>query len=192
MWERYVPDDLGIAVVSTVERLRGSLGEYRLESNYGEEPIFVGAVHYVDYAVKDLCDEGERARFLHKRIEYQDEAEIRAVLSLRVPSEFNVRVPENGTFVDVDVSTLISEVRVQPNGSRRDLREVQGVTRAAGGRCHRARAGGKRAMGSGTHRKRRALRSHHHLRHKRPRAPQSKMMAVTGPTSHRSGDGVGS
>ncbi len=50
MWERYLPNRTpGVAIRSTVGRLKAALQPFRLKQEYGEESIFVGAVRYIDY-----------------------------------------------------------------------------------------------------------------------------------------------
>lgn len=119
MWDRYVaPDTAGVAVVSTAHQLKASLLPFRLAPDYGEEPIVVGRVRYIDYANETMDDRTMLGIFMHKRIEYRDEREVRAILSLRMADEFGVAIPNGGAFVDVDLAVLISEVRLSPSAKQ--------------------------------------------------------------------------
>jgi hypothetical protein len=133
MWERYaLPGQVGVAVQSTVGSLKRALRSYRLEPTYGEERIVVGAVRYVDYAREEMADPSMLGIFLHKRIEYSDERELRAVLSLRIAVEFGVPIPDDGVLVPVDNNELVHEVRVSPSSSSADLSRLEAVARQAG------------------------------------------------------------
>src|SRR3954465_5604640 len=111
MWERYTRSSpTGIAVKSTVGSVKRALREFRLRPEYGEEPIYVGRVKYLDYAVEPLGAHSMLDIFFRKRVEYRDESEVRLVLPLRGAEEFGVPVPRDGVIVDIDARTLVHEV----------------------------------------------------------------------------------
>jgi hypothetical protein len=133
MWERYRPaDGLAVAVTSSVGALKASLRPFRLREDYGEEAIRVGAARYIDYAHEDMADRSMEGVFLHKRVEYADEREVRALLSLRMPAEFGVPIPDKGAVVGVRPGTLIHEVRVDARAASAEVSGVVDLTRAAG------------------------------------------------------------
>lgn len=133
MWERYRRStDCGVVVASTVGALKQSLHEFRLKPEYGHETISVGRVRYIDYAADEMVDRSMLGIFLHKRIEYQDETEIRALLSLRMAAEFAVPIPYDGVTVSVDPVKLISEVRACPAATPDEVAMLVEATRAAG------------------------------------------------------------
>lgn len=136
MWERYLPKGTcGVAVQSTVESLRSALRPFRLSPRYGEEGIVVRRVRYLDYSKDDFEDRSMEAPFFYKRIEFRDEQEVRAVLSLRVAEEFGVPVPELGVVVGVDPQQLIEEVRVSPACTTADVERIKEMMKAKGVVC---------------------------------------------------------
>jgi len=136
MWERYRSNTgAGVAVASTVGALKRSLQEFRLKPTYGEERIMVGRVHYIDYAHDHMTDSSMLGIFLYKRIEYEDEREVRALLSLRMAEEFAVPVPDDGAIVSVDPVELIHQVRAFPKASSDNVAMITEATRCAGLAC---------------------------------------------------------
>ena len=132
MWERYLRDGGGVAVQSTVGALKAALRPFRLKPEYGEEQIRVGQVRYVDYANDEMQDRSMTDVFLHKRIEFSDESEVRAVVSLRVAAEFGVEIPNDGIIVAVDPRELIRGLRCR----RTDLDEARSTVAEFGLEMH--------------------------------------------------------
>lgn len=139
MWERY-GNDSAVAVASSVGSLKHSLHEFRLKPEHGEEEIKVGRVQYIDYASDVMDQRSMEARFMYKRIEYRDEQEIRALLSLRFAEEFAVPVPELGVYVDLNPEELIHQVRVWPTATEGDLTGIQAMVSGASLTCPVARS----------------------------------------------------
>ncbi len=126
MWERYLPRRAcGVAVRSSVGSLRSALRPFRLDPSYGEEGIVVRRVRYLDYESAEFRQTSMEAPFYYKRIEFSDEREVRAVLSLRMAEEFGVPVPPLGVFVGVDSPELIDEVRVSSSCTPSDAEHVR-------------------------------------------------------------------
>src|SRR5262249_36502984 len=76
MWKLYASNEEGVAIKSTVRRLKDSLSSYAPD-------VFLGAVSYIDYG-KDLIYRGNPfgnlfCAFLHKRRSFEHEQELRAV-----------------------------------------------------------------------------------------------------------------
>lgn len=133
MWERYLPKGTcGVAVRSTVGSLQSALLPFRLKPRFGEEGIVVRKVQYLDFSKDEFPEQSMEAPFFYKRIEYRDEREVRAVLSLRMAEEFGVRVPDLGVSVGVDPGQLIAEVRVGPFCTNDDVSRVQEMMQAKG------------------------------------------------------------
>jgi hypothetical protein len=136
MWERYRSRaEPAVAIVSNVGSLKRALHEYRLQPNYGAEEIRVGAVRYIDYERDEMGDTSMLGIFLHKRREYGDEREVRALLSLRMASEFGVTIPKDGVEVCVDSAKLIHEVRAAPTASDTDIGGLAAIAHGAGVSC---------------------------------------------------------
>jgi hypothetical protein len=132
MWERYRPEaGYAVAVASTVGALKSSLQPFRLQPTYGEETIRLGAVRYIDYAREEMRDRSTLGVFLHKRVEYSDEREVRALLSLTMAVEFGVVIPHDGVVVTVEPSELVHEVRVDAHATEDDVTAVVAATRDA-------------------------------------------------------------
>jgi len=132
MWERYLRGEPGVAVVSTVRRLKDCMHPFRLEPHYGEESIMVGRVEYLDFDTEEMSDRSMLGIFLHKRREYRDEREVRALLSLRMASEFGVQIPTDGVVVRVDPRMLADRVVAWPDAAEDELAELAHITAAAG------------------------------------------------------------
>lgn len=136
MWERYRTAGRGVAVASTVGALKRSLCEFRLRPNYGVEPIVVGAVRYIDYATEEMAGESSMLDvFMHKRVEYRDETEIRALLSLRMAAEHGVEIPADGVDVSIDARELMTEVRAHPEATPTEVEALADATRRANVDC---------------------------------------------------------
>ncbi len=114
MWRLYLREGRGVAIQSTVDRLRNALKPYRIAPHYGEEDITLGVVRYVDYKTARLDGEGFLGPFFHKRRSYAYEQEFRALLSVRKAEEFGVSVPKKGVFVSVDLPSLVETVYLAP------------------------------------------------------------------------------
>jgi hypothetical protein len=136
MWERYRREGTStVAVRSTVAALKSSMKPFRLQPRYGEERIRIGAVQYLDYAREEMADRSMLGVFLHKRVEYSDESEVRALLALTMAEEFGVAVPELGVTVTVLPELLVHEVRVDALANGADFERTVSHTRMAGLSC---------------------------------------------------------
>jgi hypothetical protein len=72
MWRLYVGDGNGLAIESTFDRLRDSIG--------GEKHVFVGTVKYADWDQRLIPESNLLAPFVYKRRGFSYEHEVRAVV----------------------------------------------------------------------------------------------------------------
>ena len=123
MWERYCrPRPLGIAIQTTYGRLEVALPFTRAP----HQNVLLGLVKYADYDDPDVRSDftNRYSAFMLKKIQYQDEQEVRILCDVGSPSE------EKGVRVHVDWSRVIERVVVSPYAG-------VGFTRAAQSFCQR-------------------------------------------------------
>jgi len=78
MWKLYLSSGEGVAVRSSFNRLVGSFPRYHQEPN--ALLIYAGLVSYVDYDTEIIPLNNAYWPFVHKRMSFQHENEVRAVL----------------------------------------------------------------------------------------------------------------
>jgi hypothetical protein len=121
MWKLYVPNNQGIVIHSTIDRLIRSFrlyeGEDPQQEGYWMPKLFVkiGIVKYIDF---DHYDGVGEDIFLLKRFSYQHEQELRAVIEdksfMGDPHPDDPRFRGAGDYVPCDIETLIKEIYVPP------------------------------------------------------------------------------
>jgi len=99
MWSLYTERKLGIAIKSTVKKLINSF-------NY-EDEVYVGMIKY---GVKIIPTKSRFSTLFHKRINYKEENELRAV----VCKKWNRKNKLKGILVPVDIRILIEDIYVRP------------------------------------------------------------------------------
>jgi hypothetical protein len=103
MWEIYAGrEHQGIAIRSTYRRLSESITDPRT--------VFIGNVKYIDFKAEAIEDFGGFAPFVHKRIYFQFEREIRAV-------HYTPDDGPPGIQISVDLDRLVEEVYVSPKAA---------------------------------------------------------------------------
>lgn len=117
MWSLYLKSNEGIAIQSTFKNLTESFQKCI------EHDIFIGKVKYIDYD-KDWLPEGNLFYpFLHKRLSFVHEQEIRALIMNfnDIPSEINIVEFErynpkisNGIYIPIDIEILIEKIYISP------------------------------------------------------------------------------
>jgi hypothetical protein len=112
MWEKYAAAGYAIAIQSSFNRLTSSLN--------CKEPVHVGIVKYLDY-VRDVIPESNTFYpFLHKRLSFEHELEIRAIIQgiskdRHGNLDFDRDSWEAGRPISVNLSTLIERIYVAPS-----------------------------------------------------------------------------
>jgi hypothetical protein len=119
MWKLYAPASAGVAICSTVGRLRKSLGAPSPPSGFfGGERYHISMVDYIDYNSASISIENV-AQFFRKRRSFEYEHELRA-LFMQWPVktdglfDYDQRPNDAGQQLPVDLGTLIYEIRVAP------------------------------------------------------------------------------
>lgn len=110
MWKLYAGEHKGIAICTTPDRIRAAFKPFRLKPEYGVEDLRGGPVQYVDLTTIRMRGVAMLDRFFFKHRAFEWEREYRLAISLRMAEEFGVQVPEDGIFVDVDLSALIERI----------------------------------------------------------------------------------
>lgn len=116
MWQLYGPAR-GIAILANLERLRDAIDTV--------EDVYVGKVEYVDYGNSWISEASSFEPFVHKRVSFEHEREVRAIIH-RIPTTPHEMEPETrrvdwsvemplGIEVPVRLDKLLSEVRVSPD-----------------------------------------------------------------------------
>lgn len=118
MWSLYAKSTDAIAVCTTYKKLRQLL-----------PPVArLGLVRYVNYKKAWIPEDSPLHRFMHKRLSFQHEHELRALIDLDSPD-----VPllgheiENGLKVPIDLNRLISKIYVSPKSASWFLELVERV-----------------------------------------------------------------
>lgn len=126
MWKLYAEDSKGVAIRTTIKRLKTALLPFKLAPEYGEEKPFWGEIRYLDLHKVRLRASMEQ-RFFYKHQVYEWEREFRVVVSARAAEEYGVNVPENGIEVPYDPEALIESIVLGPNlpeGNREEVIEA--------------------------------------------------------------------
>ena len=121
MWRLYVPDNQGIVIHSTIDRLIRSFppydGEIPPQEGYWLPALFVkiGIVKYIDF---DHYDGVGEDIYLLKRSAFKHEEELRAVIEdksfMGDPHPDDPRFRDGGDYVPCDLETLIEEINIPP------------------------------------------------------------------------------
>ena len=121
MWKLYVPNNQGIVIHTTIDRLIRSFCAYD-----GENPqqvgvwlptlfVKIGFVKYIDF---DQYDGVGDDIYLLKRRNFKHEEELRAIVEdksfMGDPHPDNPRFRGSGDFVPCDIATLIKEIYMPP------------------------------------------------------------------------------
>lgn len=112
MWKLYIKGEEGIAIQSTVGRLKSSLKESK------ECPISVGRVAYVSYD-SDRIPDDTLSPYFHKRNSFEHEREYRAIMQplkrkKNGDIDFKKSSLKDGLYVPVDLDKLVETVHISP------------------------------------------------------------------------------
>jgi hypothetical protein len=125
MWKIYSKGYYGIALQTTLERLKRSF-------DATDKPIFIGEVNYYDESCDPIhVDINSFTPFLRKREIYKYENEIRCCYALPPQKKFEWQQQDiyNGVFIDVDLNEMIQRVYISPYSPKwiRDI--VEGINK---------------------------------------------------------------
>lgn len=115
MWKSYTSGNEGIAIKSTVGRLRTCFRS--TEGNVTSDAVvLIGQVQYMDYDRETLEVSNAYIPLLRKRSFFSDEKEVRAVVGSPLLTSFFLQ-GLHGVRVPVDLDTLIGEILIDPVAS---------------------------------------------------------------------------
>ncbi|AWG27156.1 DUF2971 domain-containing protein [Flavobacterium kingsejongi] len=104
MWQIFTQNSEGLAIQSTVGRIKEAL---KLETHYKQ---YIGEVNYIDYKKEHTPFENNFFPFLFKRKSFQYEREIRIISDL---SRQKITINE-GLKINVDINLLIEKIYIHP------------------------------------------------------------------------------
>jgi len=104
MWQVFTKNNEGLAIQSTIGRLKEAL---HLERNFEQ---FIGEVNYIDYKKEHIPFDDVFFPFLFKRKSFQYENEIRVISDVTAQ---NLTINE-GLKINVDINTLIERIYIHP------------------------------------------------------------------------------
>lgn len=113
MWKLYLSSNEGIAIQTTYGRLINSFVGKADERVH----IFAGKVRYLDYDEEVFPERTTLVPFLHKRMSFEHERELRAIIQSPFPGDSSTTgVDEfpSGLLASVNLDTLIERVCVAP------------------------------------------------------------------------------
>lgn len=121
MWKLYAPTSAGVAIRSTVGRLRQALRPPTPPPDgfFGGDRYHIGMIEYIDFSSSCIPTDNMAAQFFRKRRSFEHEHELRALL-MQWPvkadrSIDHVQLPtDHGRSISVDLKVLIDEIRVAP------------------------------------------------------------------------------
>jgi hypothetical protein len=121
MWGGYVPGSEGVAVKSTVGLLGASFDQHPDDGCSSNEDIDISKVRYIDYETDHFPLYQARNHFIHKRMEYEAEKELRVLAMITdgavaagAAGGTEFEVTEAGLFLPVNVETLIQTIYIAP------------------------------------------------------------------------------
>jgi hypothetical protein len=125
MWKLYAATGVGLAIRSTVKRLRQALGSPPpiAPGFFGGDQYHIGMIEYIDFRSSHIPINNGLAQFFHKRRSFEHEHELR-VLLLRWPVkanrwfDYDQRPNDCGQQLPIELETLIDEIRVAPQAPR--------------------------------------------------------------------------
>ena len=138
MWRLYLKDWYGVAVQTTVPRLKSSFAvtDYK---------VYAGKVRYLDYLTDIYYDSADfpidghnvMVPFIHKRQYFVHENEYRALVDLSKTSpgpayDWSQDENQNGKFISVDLATLIEQVVVPPQADADFVQVVDDLLKESG------------------------------------------------------------
>ncbi len=116
MWKLYLKSEKGVAVQSTIKRLRGSFNK--------QDEIPIGKVKYRDYGVEVVPEYHPIFAFFYKRKSFEYERELRAAIQ-SIPGPFvqpEIDKTEqeigDGEYVSIDLDILIEKIFVSPKAPK--------------------------------------------------------------------------
>ena len=104
MWQIFTKNNEGLAIQSTLGRLKKSLETERRTEQH------IGQVNYIDYKKELIPFEDSFFPFLFKRKSFQYEREVRIISDV---SSQNIKINE-GLKIDVDINQLIERIYIHP------------------------------------------------------------------------------
>ena len=146
MWKAYAGSE-GVAIRTTFQRLQKSI------LSVDELPVTFGRVEYVDYRQKEVSRFGWTPLF-HKRMEYRQESEVRAVLPgppYKEGIEGNYRTllgvtldpdvaEQRGRYVPVNLEVLVKEIMLPPRVAPWFVQVVESAIQNSSVRAHVTRS----------------------------------------------------
>ena len=104
MWQIFTKNNEGLAIQSTIGRLKKALQPERAIEQY------IGNVNYIDYKKEYIPFDDTFFPFLFKRKSFQYEREVRIISDVSVQ---NISVNE-GLKINVDLNQLIEKIHIHP------------------------------------------------------------------------------
>ena len=104
MWQIFTQNSEGLAIQSTVNRLKKALDSETQHKQY------IGEVNYIDYKKEYIPFDDMFFPFLFKRKSFQYEREVRIISDV---SESNIKL-NDGLKINVDINQLIEKIYIHP------------------------------------------------------------------------------
>lgn len=127
MWRVYGSRESNIALFTHMRELRNSL------SGWTEDKIYCGRVKYIDYTKESIPPSNLLCPWLHKRLGFEFESEVRLILQKFISNPGQRRPPResefiNGVDIKIDLKKLIKRVYVSPRAKQWYVNAVRSVT----------------------------------------------------------------
>lgn len=107
MWQVFTKNNEGLAIQSTIKRLKNALIEPQVDQ-------YIGEVNYIDYKKEHIPFQDDFFPFLFKRKSFQYENEIR-VLTDVTPIDLTVN---EGVKIEVDINQMIEKLYIHPKSEK--------------------------------------------------------------------------
>lgn len=135
MWKLYTSTNAGVAIRSTVGRLRQALGTPSPgpPDFFGGDRYHIGMLEYIDYGSSYIPIANVVAQFFRKRRSFEHEYELRVLLEQypinadRWPDYSHRQPDDHGKYIPVDLKALIYDIRIPPQAGQWYLELVSKV-----------------------------------------------------------------
>lgn len=128
MWSLYLKSNEGIAIQTTISRLKKSIVD--------DHPIYIGRVKYIDYEMDYINPNNFLGAFTHKRKSFEHEKEVRALVFKPPTSELNLDFSQEtisfGLPIKVDLKMLIEKIYIAPNAPTWIVELVKSILKRLG------------------------------------------------------------